>query len=176
MSLTKIKTFFEKCWDFLKTEAPKAATWEKAAATALNVTAPLLDELVGLTAGEAAETVVSNVIAQVKKDMADASAVLAGSGGSGATLTTALGSIQSNLSTLLTDADVKNATKFSEIESTANTIIGEIEAVASSMPSGYTPPAAPAAANSSTSESVTATAAASDAPHAPATASLTSSK
>jgi len=140
-----IKTFFEKIFDFLKAEAPKAATWEKAAATALNVASPLLDELVGLTAGEAAETVVSNIVAQVKKDMAGASAVLAGSGGTTATLNSFLSSIQTNMGTLLTDADVKNATKFTEIESTANTVIGEIEAVVSSMPADYTPPAPVAA-------------------------------
>jgi hypothetical protein len=163
-----IKTFFDKIWDFLKAEAPSAQNWEQAASTALKVASPLLDTLLTLTAGEAVESKVAGIVAQVQQDMSGAAGLLSGAGGTKATLTSFLTSIQTNLGTLLTDADVKNATKFTEIESTANTIIGEIEAVASSMPSDYTPPAPPAAPVSA--------AAASDAPHAPATASLTTSK
>lgn len=151
-----VKTFFEKVWGFLKAEAPHASSWEQAASTALKVAAPLLNTLITLTAGEAAATKVAGIVAQIQKDMATCAQVLDGTGAyaGGATLTSVLGSIQSNLGGLLADADVKNSTHLTEIESTVNTVIGEVEAVASAMPAGFTPsaPAAMAAAAGATSE------------------------
>lgn len=85
-----IKTFFEKLWYFLKAEAPSAANWEQAASTALKVASPLLDTLLTLTAGEAVESKVAGIVAQVQKDMAGAAGLLSGAGGTKATLTSFL--------------------------------------------------------------------------------------
>ena len=135
-----IKTFFAKIWDVLKAEAPHAAGWEHAAATTLRVTAPLLNTLLTLAVGPAAAAKVAGIVAQVQKDMNDVAQTLS-TGGSPATFGSVLGSIQSNLGTLLADADIKNETKFTEIEATVNTVIQEVEAVTASMP-----PAPPAPA------------------------------
>jgi len=130
------KSFFEHIGEWFKENLGKAATWEQAASTALKVSAPLLDEVIALTAGTAAATKVQGVIAQVQADMAGSATTIteAGSATGGLTIQSFLGSVTNNLGTLLTDADVKNTTEFSKIENTIKTVIGEVQVVASAMP------------------------------------------
>lgn len=133
---SKLKNFFLHTWDWLKSEAPQAATWENAASTALKLAAPLLETLVTLTAGAPIAAKVAAIVAQAQADMAGAATVIsqAGSTTGGVSITSFLSSVQTNLGTLLTDADVKDATEFTKIESTVTTVLGEVQAIASSMP------------------------------------------
>src|SRR5271157_4962597 len=131
-----LKTFFEHVGDWLKEVLGKEATWEQAASTALKVAAPLLTTLITLTAGAPIAAKVAGIVAQVQADMAGAATVISTSGAAtgGVTISSFLGSVQTNLGTLLTDADVKNSTEFTKIESTINTVIGEVVAIGSAMP------------------------------------------
>ena len=70
------------------------------------------------------------VVNQVRTDLNNTSALLSGAEATGGvTLTSLLGSIQSNLGTLITDSDIKNSTKASQIADVANTLIGEVQAI-----------------------------------------------
>jgi hypothetical protein len=143
-----VKTFFEHVWDWLKAEAPHASSWESAALTALKVSAPLLNTLITLTAGAPIAAKVAGVVSQAQADIAGAAATIstAGAATGGLTISSFLGSVQANLGTLLTDADVKNATEFTKIESTINTVVGEVQAITSLMPAATAPAPAPPAA------------------------------
>jgi hypothetical protein len=143
--MSKLKTFFEKIGEWLK-EIGHSATLEKTALTTLKVAAPLLDTLVGLVAGEPAEALVSKKVDQAQTDIAGAAALLSGASAGGAvTVTSFLGSVKTNLASLLADADVKNSTKATQIESTVNTVIGEVEAIQAAIePPAASSTAAPA--------------------------------
>jgi hypothetical protein len=45
-----------------------------------------------------------------------------------------LTSVQTNLGTLLADADIKNSTKAADITGAVNTLIGEVEAILAAAP------------------------------------------
>jgi hypothetical protein len=125
------KSFFDKIGDFFKDIFDNKATWEKTASTALAVVGPLLDTVVGLTAGSAAATAVSNVITQVQKDLQAALALLSSDTGGTAKqqVTQLISGVQSQLATLLADADVKNSAEAAKITSAVNLISGELQAI-----------------------------------------------
>lgn len=131
---TKIKTFFEHIYDFLKAHLGSAASFEHTAATAISIAKPLLNTLLVLTAGEPIADKVAGVVKQVTTDLNDTSAILSGAEAGGLTLAGVLESVKSNLGTLLADADVKNSTKATQIEGVVNTIVGEVEAILAAAP------------------------------------------
>lgn len=126
------ESFFQKIENFFK-NLGHATTWERTASTTLAVASPLLDTLVELTAGEAAEKKVADVVAQIQRDMSLASTLLA-SPAKSTGLSDVFADINSNLGAILTDADVKNSTKITQIESVVKTVTGEIEAIVAAMP------------------------------------------
>jgi hypothetical protein len=136
-----IKTFFQHVGEFFLEAFKKAPSFEQVASTTLKLAAPLLGTVLTLIAGPAAATKAQGIISQVQADMAGLATALSGAGiaTGNVTLTSFLESIKTNLGTLLTDADIKNEAKFSEIEGVANTFIGEIEAIAGAIP----PPPSP---------------------------------
>ena len=117
----KVKHFFE----ILDKDEPQI---EKAAALTLALASPLLDEVVGLAAGSAAEEIVSATIAAIQKDMADAQATLTAAGPA-PTVTALLNAMLANLGTLLIDSGVKNSSSFAKIESAITQITKEVEAI-----------------------------------------------
>ena len=126
----KHKSFFAHIWEWLGEHLGSAASFEHTAATAISIAKPLLGTLLALTAGEPSAAKVSKVVDQVTNDLNDTAALLNGAGASGGiTLTSALESVHSNLSTLLADAEIKNSTKAEQITGIVNTLLGEIEAV-----------------------------------------------
>jgi hypothetical protein len=149
MGLSGLKTFFEKVWAELKKLFKSGATWEKVAQSVITYAAPLVETIVGLAAGTAAEALVTRIINTVQSDMATVSVVAQGAAvapGStdAATVEAALNSIKTNLSELLEAAEVKSAATGSKITAAANLIIGEVEALLSNLPQTTTP-ATPAA-------------------------------
>lgn len=149
-SKVEVETFFKKIESFFKSIG-HAAPWEKTAATALSVAAPLLDTLVTLTAGEAAGELVSSIVSAIQTKMAQATALLSTATSDlppgGLTVSGILSDINTNLGTLLADADVKNSTKITQIESVVKTVSGEITAITAAMPAtpAQPTPTAPAA-------------------------------
>ena len=82
--------------------------------------APLVEEIVALSAGEPAAAEVQSVIGEVQKDMATVAAVVSGAAGAPSatsyqTATTALNSIKSNLGGLLSAGHIKNPDTLSKV-------------------------------------------------------------
>jgi hypothetical protein len=129
--ISKVKSFFEHIGEWLKDHLGVAQSVEHTAATALAVFSPLLKQLVVLAAGQSIAAKVSNVVSTVQTNLANAIALLNGAeaGDPSHTLDGFLSGVQTNLGTLLTDVDIKNSAKASEITSLVNTAIGEIEAI-----------------------------------------------
>jgi hypothetical protein len=137
---SKLKSFFEHIGEWFEGMG-KSGNWEHKAALAVAVVRPLVIELVTLTAGTKAADKVSGVATQVGTDLNDAEAILTGAETTGSiTLTSALTSIQVNLGKLLTDADIKNSEKASEITQAATTILGEVQAIAEAVPADHSTP------------------------------------
>jgi hypothetical protein len=110
--------------------------------------APIVETIVGLTAGGPAEALVAGVVNTVQADFATVSAVVqqgtVAAGSSTVTvIQTALNSIGTNLSGLLQAAEVKNSTKAAQITTEVNGVLGEIKALLANLPSSA--PVAPVA-------------------------------
>jgi hypothetical protein len=146
---SKIKSFFEHIEEWFS-NAGKTDNWEHKAALAIAVIRPLLVEVVTLAAGTTVAAKVSGVATQVGTDLNDAEAILTGAETTGnITLTGLLTSLQTNLSKLVEDADIKNSEKATEITSAASMILGEVQAIAEAVPADHSTPltgAAPVAA------------------------------
>lgn len=126
-----------------------STTWEKTTSATITYVAPLLETLVALTAGGPAETLVAGIVAKVQKSLATVSAVVEDATATPpanelAAVEQALGSIQTNLPTLLEAAEIKNSTHATEITATTNTIIGEVDAILQNIPSATAPATATA--------------------------------
>lgn len=139
-----VKSFFHKLFG----ELP---SWEKTVSSTLTLLAPLTEEIVTVSAGEPAAAEVQSVVGEVQKDMSTVAAVASGAAGSPSATTyqaatTALNSIKSNLGGLLTAGHIKDPAKAQKITGIANTIIGEVEAILSEIPT----PSAPATPVSAT--------------------------
>jgi hypothetical protein len=139
---SKVKTFFEHIGEWLEDHLGEASSFEHTAATALGVTAPLLEQLVGEVAGEAVEAKVQSVVTIVQNDLNNTSALLNGAEAGDATHSVAgfLTDAQNALGTLLADADVKNSAKVAKITAIANTVLGEFKAIAAAIPKNFTSP------------------------------------
>ena len=132
---TKIKLFFEHLGDFFG----KTSNFEKKAALTISVITPLLQSLIGFAAGTPAAAKVSGVVTQVTNDLNDTAAILNGAQTTGGvTLQSLLSSVQTNLATLLTDADVKNSTNAEKITAGVNTVLGEVSAIVAAIPADFT--------------------------------------
>jgi hypothetical protein len=140
MSTSKVKTFFDHIGEWFQDHLGNAATFEKTAATAISVAEPLLDTLLALAVGEPFAAKVQAIANQVVNDLNNTSAILKGAEATGGmTVTSLLTSVQTNLGTLLADADIKSSAKSAEITDVVNTLSGEVEAILTAA--SATPPA-----------------------------------
>src|SRR5277367_4466590 len=126
-----VVTFFEKVGGWLKKLFTNTTVEHKILAV-ISYVAPLVEGIIAF-ADPAASPIVNRIITLVQSDLATVTAVVDGAKvtagtPAAATVIQALTSVQANLGTLLTDADVKNSAKFQQIEASANVIIGEVEA------------------------------------------------
>lgn len=140
------KTFVEK----VEAEAKKlfgSTTWENTLSSGVSYTAPFLEVLVGLAAGQPAEQLVAAAVNTAQADLATIKALVSGAmvpAGSPAlaVVKAALNSLQSNLGGLLSVAEVKNSKTSTQITSVVNTIVGEANALLARAPSATPAPAA----------------------------------
>lgn len=139
-------TFFKKAFDWLK-KVFTNTDWTHAAQVSITIAAPLVETVAGLVAGPAADAEVTNIVNVVKTDFGVVSTTLgqvqAGSSNVNTItlLKNTLSSIVTNLQSLLTVADIKDAGTKQTVTMTVNTIVGEIEAILASVPA-VTPAAA----------------------------------
>jgi hypothetical protein len=138
-----IKTFLEKVFG--------STNWERVAINTLAVVGPLLTTLVTLTAGAPAAALVSKIISIVQADLQTAATLITSvqSGtatGAAAQLQNLLAGVKTNLTSLLTAADIKDADTQAKVSAIVNTVTGEIDAILTEMPTASpaapTPPAA----------------------------------
>lgn len=137
-----IKEFFEKVFG--------STNWERIAINTLAVVGPLLETLVALTAGEPAAALVTKIVSTIQADLQTAAslitAVHSGQGtGTAGQLQNLLNGIQSNLSQLLTAAEIKNPDTQAKVTAVVNTISQEVAAVLSTIPASPVAPVPPAA-------------------------------
>jgi hypothetical protein len=142
-----VKTFFSKVWDEMEKLFTNGATYEKAIQSVITYAAPIVETIVGLAAGGPAAALVTRVISTVQSDMATVSVVVQqGTVAPGSTAATtceaALNSIKTNLTSLLTAAEVKNSAKAADITNAVNLIVGEVDAALSGLPTAAAPAAA----------------------------------
>lgn len=132
-----VGTFFHKVGAIAK-KLFGSTTWEKTAQSVITYTAPLLETVVQLAAGDAAEQTVAKVVNTVQADLATLAAVVDGAhqgdAHGAAVAISALGSIKVNMVGLLQATDVKNSTKATEITAVVNLIVGEVDAMLLSLP------------------------------------------
>ena len=136
-----IKTFLEKVFG--------STNWERVAVNTLAVVGPLLTTLVTLTAGAPAGALVSKIISIVQADLQTAATLITSvqSGtatGAAAQLQNLLAGVKTNLTSLLTAADIKDADTQAKVSAIVNTVIEEIDAILAEMPTSAAsaPPAA----------------------------------
>lgn len=138
-----IGTFFHRVGSAFK-KLFGSSTWEKQAASAISYVAPLLETIVGLTAGGSAQAEVTSVVTTVQTDLATVAAVIDGGQSSDAhgtqVVINALTSVKTNLSGLLSVAAIKNSDKQAAITSAVNLVVGEVDAMLGSLPAPVPPP------------------------------------
>jgi hypothetical protein len=135
--LSSAKSVFEKVGAEIEKLFGGSASVEQKVQATITFVAPLVNTVVVLADPAIAPTV-AKVISTVQADLALVSTVVQGAtpapGSSAATTaTTALNSVKTNLSELLTDSGVKNSANFSKISAAVNLIIAEVEAVLSGL-------------------------------------------
>jgi hypothetical protein len=129
----KVKTFFEHIGEWLKANLGSAASDEHTAATTISMVSPLLVQLVSMVAGSAVAAKVQAVVTQITNDLNNTSALLLGASQGDQTAIDYLNDAKGALSTLLADADVKNAARATEIQQIGTTVINEIEAIVTAL-------------------------------------------
>jgi hypothetical protein len=133
-----ISTFFEKIGHDLK-EIFTSTTWEQKTLAAIAYSEPFLVGMLDLVDPTIAP-LVSSVLAAVTSDLGTVKNVVSqgtvAPGSSAATeVVSALNSVKSNLSSLLTDADVKNSANVAKITAAVNLVNGEVDAILDEAPS-----------------------------------------
>lgn len=141
-----VKTFFEKVGSEIE-KAFGSSTVEQKAQGAIALIGAAVVTITGLAGGPAASAAVSGIIKQIQTWYGTISSVVqAGTPAPGSTpatlLSMATASLKSNVAALLTAADVKNSTKFTDIQNEADTIINEIQAIETAFLPASTTPAA----------------------------------
>jgi hypothetical protein len=114
--------------------------WTHAAQVGITVAAPLVETVASLAGGPAVGAEVTNIVNTVKTDFGVVSVTLGqiqsapGNVNAITLLKNTLGSIKTNLGQLLTVADIKDAGTKQSVTLTVNMIVGEIDAILSSVP------------------------------------------
>jgi hypothetical protein len=144
--LSGFKSFFDKVGSVLEKFFGSSSVEQKIQG-ALTVVGAAITTISGLAAGPAASAEVSNILKMVQTDYATFCAIVQdGTPAPGSTpataATTALNSLKTNLTAILTDAGVKNSADATKIQNEVTTIINELEAIEASFVPAAAPPAA----------------------------------
>jgi hypothetical protein len=143
--------FFHSALAFFK-KVFTSTDWTHAAQVGITVTAPLVETLATVIGGAGVGSEVTNIFNIVKTDFGVVSVTLGqiqaapGNVNAVTLLKNTLGSIKTNLSQLLTVADIKDAGTKQSVTLTVNMIVGEIDAVLDAIPATLPAPAVAKAA------------------------------
>lgn len=126
---SKIESFFKKF--FTNT------TWEQKVSAGIAITAPGLQTLIALTAGQENADQVASIVKEVQTDLATLSALLSqAQAGQDVhqTIINILEAVKNNLSDLLAAGHIKDQDTLTKVTAIVNGVIGEIEAVLPLVP------------------------------------------
>lgn len=128
-----IDNFFKKIDADLAKALGEAQTWAPRIASDIALITPILTGVLTLVEGAPVATLVNGVITQVLSDVSAVNAVATTAGGSQATALSLLNSIKTNLSTLLSSADVKNSTLTAKLTDAITSVITEVDAMVAAL-------------------------------------------
>lgn len=137
----KIGSFFGKLFG-------SAPSWTQKASAAITYVGPLVTGILALTTDPEYSGEVSNIIGEVKSDLALSSALVASAHGSGtvpAGLESALQSVNNNLDGLLAAGHIKNADTLNKVKAIVGLVEGETTAILQSLPKPSSSASAPTA-------------------------------
>lgn len=126
--------FFKSVGGFLKKLFTSSSATQQISST-ITLAAPLAEEIVGLVAGDAGATQATNIVGEVKADLAALASVVAGAHSTGITptvggqMTSIIGSLKDNLGALLTAGHIKDTNTLSKVQGVAGTLLGELSAI-----------------------------------------------
>jgi len=129
-----LKTYFEKIKILFKKFSQEEPTWAQIAETDIAFGAPIVENIVTLVGGATLGSEVTNAITLIKNDLAVVTKFIKEEDSS-SNLSEALETLKANFTALLSIAAIKNSAKVTEITAYVNTIIGEIEAILTLLPS-----------------------------------------
>lgn len=141
-------SFFKKAASIFTKMFGQAPTLLQKMATAISYVAPLTNEIVALSAGEANAQIVTNIVHEVQSDLTTAATVISAAHGGTLTPTAAttiqgsLAAVNDNLKGLLVAGHIKNPDTQSKVSATVETITGELSAVLASFTQAVSPVAA----------------------------------
>lgn len=124
-------SFFKKIEGWFATVFKNAPAWNVTALSALNIIAPLVETVVDL-ADPALGAVMTPIVTQVQAALGTTSQLLAAGNTSG--LTGLLNSIQTNFSSLLTEAHITDPASVAKANAAATTLTSEIQAILAAIP------------------------------------------
>jgi hypothetical protein len=135
----KTQTWFEKVKSFFAKIFSEAPQWTVTASTAVKLALPLASTIVKLIVGSAEGTEAVNIGNEVVSDLGVVGTLLANAhaapdAGTVSQITAALNSVSSGLDALLKGGHIKNADTLANVETSANLVIGEVEAIMSVLP------------------------------------------
>ena len=136
--LGEFKTFFENFGHVFKDIFKKAPTYEQSAIAVVAYVAPALQIILGLL-DPAALPIVNPIISRVEANLAalktiTSSIQVAPGSSTSAGTQQVLAEIQSDMGAILGLAQVKNAAKFNQVETTVNGILAEVQLLVQTAP------------------------------------------
>ena len=131
-------SFFHSISTFFSRTVHSSAQWTQVASTTLTLTAPLVQTIAVLVAGNESGAETTKVIQEIQRDFTTAASLIADahSGKSGATeqLQSVLTSINTNLNGLLAAGHVKDAATLQKLTVGVNAITAEVNAILAVIP------------------------------------------
>jgi hypothetical protein len=130
------KSFFASAEDWFE-KIFGHTTWQQTASTTIALSAPLVESLVAVTAGEADSAKVQEVVNEVQTDLATVAQLIKQSQGGTNTFQTIaniLNSVKNNLSGLLAAGHIKDQATLEKVTGIVNTVLGELVAILGSIP------------------------------------------
>ena len=142
--------FFHAIGHFFQHLFGGQASWSQKALGVIHLVAPLLQTILTLTVGAGAGTEVQAVIGEIQTSIAALSALVAGvsttpDASTAAQISSLLGSIESNLKSLLAAGHIKDPNTLAKVTAITDSIVSELQVILSELPQQTQPPAAAAA-------------------------------
>lgn len=124
-----METFFSKLWSGIKSMWKKAPAAEVAAASAINYVVPFIESLDEIILPEFAP-ILNPILDKIKVGLTALKVTIQGAGPT-ATVASIMGSINTNLTTLVSAAQIKDAALAQKIQAVATLVMGELSAISS---------------------------------------------